>query len=132
MLIEAYCTNTGAFIAPPLPQPDDTEVTNEPCPWCDGQGYFNDSTDGYGGACGRCDGTGSIGHLTRGELRRRAFADSLFFIDAERAELIDRDCCPDCGRGGGHEWDDTCRGTTHVLWVTDAITGKDVPLIDAD
>lgn len=98
-------TVTGGTIAALVPAPDDDEIVTDPCVWCDGLGYGGDAV-GLSGDCDACQGSGSSGKTTRGELRRKQWESEVFYIDATRAELMDRDICPDCGSGG-------CGGECH-------------------
>lgn len=106
-----FITATGARIAAFTEQPDDDELEAVRCVWCEGQGVIHDGDfDTYYGSdpCGNCNGTGISGKQKKGITRKEAWLDSLFFIDARRAELKDRDCCPDCGLGGGHDFGFEC------------------------
>jgi hypothetical protein len=102
---DVFHTPSGATMAMLLPQYDDHEVIADRCVWCDGHGYGGDAV-GYGGLCDACRGTGKGGTTTRGLKRKQEFLDALFFIDAPRFALMDRDICPDCGGGG-------CGGECH-------------------
>lgn len=92
-------TDTGARVRPFLPSADATAVIDKACVWCDGRGYGGDAM-GFSGACDACRGTGRAGRVLRGRVELDDYRDMLFFTDGHRAELMDRDICPDCGRGG--------------------------------
>ena len=142
-VVQAHITDTGAWVPVRLPQPDDNRLTSEPCPWCDGQGvagggcddeelHFN--PDLLMTACQRCNGSGKIGTLTRGELRQRQWDEMVWMTDARRAERSygggHGGYCPDCGvydcTGGGEY---TCPQAPDRRYMVDAITGEEVPVL---
>lgn len=130
-------TRTGAWIEALIPQPDDDEPSEDPCVWCGGEGVAGGGADEeelyyrpelMQIACGACRGTGKGDtHTTRGEQRRRDYEDRWFWIDATRAEKMDRDVCPDCGYGGCSE-DCWRRDSQWVMRVADARTGEEAVL----
>lgn len=106
-------TATGAKIECFDYEPGDEEIVDELCVWCMGYGTADGGADADEveanptlmlSDCPACEGTGKTGQkIAVVDVRRRHYEDEVFDIDARRAELMSRDCCPDCGVGGGHD-----------------------------
>lgn len=105
-----HYTATGAKVEPFLPEATDGQLFSPPCAWCQGYGESVADEDApffhqQPFPCPACGGTGKSGYqITRLEWRKQQWDSMIFMIDAPRAELMDRDCCPDCGCGGGHDF----------------------------
>lgn len=107
---EKFITASGAIVPMFQNQNDDDELIDPGCVYCQGQGeVINEDEWGSVWGCSACNGTGKGNYtITRREQRMNQWLDMIFFTDAPRFELMDRDCCPDCGAGGcGGECDFT-------------------------
>lgn len=135
-LVAAHFTRTGVAVPALILTKSDSMTVPNPCVWCmsTGNGRDEDDPEYYlgEGTCGACGGTGVNGTITAGELKEAAWKDMVFDIDARRYELMDRDCCPDCGAGGyGCQDEDSgpCRVDPRLDWVVDAITGEEIRVL---
>jgi hypothetical protein len=107
---DTFITPSGASVPMLAPQPDDNELEDSGCVYCDGEGIWREEIDnGYfrEGHCDACRGTGKAGRLhPKRQQRMEDWLSMIFFTDAPRFEMMDRDICPDCGAGG-------CGGECH-------------------